>query len=96
MTIDDELEAIRRHRSAPPDSHAAAYLGARGLQDDALSLIQQLEIYTRTLVAAFDGELDDRNTSWMPYLEEKAERAEWAASRLAKLVSTAREMPPEP
>jgi hypothetical protein len=96
MTIHDDLAAIRTRRATTPDTPLTRELAARGLTDDALNYIQQLEIATRSIAAAIDGEVGNPDWPMAPYLEDKAEAAERAAGQLRQLAELAREMPPAP
>ena len=93
MNVDDDIDKIRERRADTPDSEAGRYLQARGMDAEAVGKVQALEIAVRSLTAALDGELDGRNDDWMPYLEDKAEQAAYAARRLAEAAATARELP---
>jgi hypothetical protein len=91
--IDRRVQEIRNRRSTPPDSHVRRYLAARGMEAEASADIANLEIAVASLVAAFYGELDARNSQWLPYLEDKAETAARAAGKLAHLAELARGLP---
>ena len=93
MTIERRVQTIRDRRQTAPDSAARRYLAARGMDAEASARIADLEIAVVSLVAAFYGDLDDRNSRWMPYLEDKAETARDVAGDLAHLAALARELP---
>jgi hypothetical protein len=90
---DRDIAAIRQQRLQMPESAAANYLAARGMAEEVAEQLTRLKVAVRSLSASFDGELDQRNSSWMPYLADKAEAAQAAATRLVELAETAQELP---